>query len=111
MLLGIRPEHLSWRPAGDGAADGLAARVDLVEQLEPESFIAVAPANSVGYHRTADDYAMGAAVDPTELVRADARLLVLRVNADAVPRRETMLELVIDGSRAHLFDMVTGGAL
>jgi hypothetical protein len=61
--------------------------------------------------RTADDYAMGAAIDPTELVRADARLLVLRVNADAVPRRETTLELVIDGNRAHLFDITTGGAL
>jgi hypothetical protein len=28
-----------------------------------------------------------------------------------VARRETMLELVIDGSRAHLFDIATGGAL
>ena len=111
LLVGIRPEHLSWRPSGEGATGGLAARVELVEQLEPESFIAVAPANPSVVIRTAEDYAMGAAVDPTELVRADARLLVLRVNADAVPRRETMLELVIDGSRAHLFDIATGGAL
>ena len=111
VLVGIRPEHLSWRPAGDGAAGGLAARVELVEQFEPESFIAVAPASPSITIRTADDYAMGAAVDPTELVRTDARLLVLRVNADAVPRRETTLELAIDGSRVHLFDIGSGRAL
>jgi multiple sugar transport system ATP-binding protein len=116
LLVGIRPEHLSWRPTGEGSANGdatngLAARVELVEQLEPESFIAVAPVNPQLVIRTADDYAIGAAADPAELVRRDARLIVLRVSADKVPRRDTLLELVIDGSRAHLFDGATGEAL
>ena len=93
------------RPAGS------AARVELVEQLEPESFIAVAPADASVRIRTSDDYAVGAISDPTELVRSEARLLVLRVNADAVPKRDTLLHLIIDGSRAHLFDIVTGKAL
>jgi len=111
LVVGIRPEHLSWRSAGDGSCGGILARVELVEQLEPESFVAVAPAGSSVAIRTADDYAIGAAVDPTEMIRADARLLVLRVNADLVPRRETMLELVINGARVHLFDIASGRAL
>ncbi|MER8427330.1 sn-glycerol-3-phosphate ABC transporter ATP-binding protein UgpC [Mesorhizobium sp. M0228] len=116
LLVGLRPEHLSWRPAGEASASGgaascLAGRVELVEQLEPESFIAVAPANPQVVIRTADDYSIGTPADPAELVRRDARLIVLRVSADKVPRRDTMLELVIDGSRAHLFDGTTGKAL
>ena len=111
VVVGIRPEHLSWKPADDGAAGGFRARVELVEQLEPESFIAIAPADASVRIRTSDDYAVGAISDPTEIVRSEARLLVLRVNADAVPKRDTMLHLIIDGGRAHLFDIVTGKAL
>jgi multiple sugar transport system ATP-binding protein len=111
VVVGIRPEHLSWRAAREGSTSGLAARVELVEQLEPESFIAVAPYNPAVIIRMADDYATGAVLDPAELLRKDARLIVLRVNADKVPRRDTVLEFIMDGSRAHLFDMTTGKAL
>jgi multiple sugar transport system ATP-binding protein len=111
VVVGIRPEHLSWRAAPNGSTSGLAARVELVEQLEPESFIAVAPTNPAVIIRTADDYAMGAVLDPAELLRRDARLIVLRVNADKVPPRDTALELILDGGRAHLFDTTTGKAL
>jgi len=111
VVVGIRPEHLSWKPADDDAAGGFRARVELVEQLEPESFIAVAPADASVKIRTSDDYAVGSVADPTELVRSEARLLVMRVNADAVPKRDTELHLIIDGSRAHLFDITTGKAL
>jgi len=110
VVVGIRPEHLSWRAAREGSAAGIAARVELVEQLEPESFIAVAPSNPTVIIRMADDYAIGA-LDPAELLRRDARLIVLRVNADKVPPRDTALELILDGGRAHLFDMTTGKAL
>jgi len=111
LLVGIRPEHLSWRPMSEGSSSGLAARVELVEQLEPESFIAVAPVNPQVVIRTADDYALGATADPANLVRSDARQIVVRVSADTAPQRETTLELVVDGSRAHLFDLHTGKAL
>jgi multiple sugar transport system ATP-binding protein len=111
VVVGIRPEHLSWRAAREGSTSGLAARVELVEQLEPESFIAVAPYNPAVIIRMADDYATGAVLDPAELLRKDARLIVLRVNADKVPSRDTVLEFIMDGSRAHLFDMTTGKAL
>jgi len=111
VVVGIRPEHLSWQAADEGTAGGFRASVELVEQLEPESFIAVAPADPNVKIRTSDDYTVGAMSDPTELVRSEARLLVLRVNADAVPKRDTILHLVIDGSRAHLFDIATGGTL
>ncbi len=111
VVLGIRPEHLSWRPAAGAGGGGISARVELVEQLEPESFVAVSPLDRDTSIRTADDYARGAAADPAELVRADARLLVMRVGAGNVPARGTHLEIVMDGSRIHLFDIGTGRAL
>ena len=110
VLVGIRPEHLSFR-VGDGPAGGVSARVELVEQLEPESFIAVTPTDAAVAIRTADDFVKSAPLDPAELVPAGARLLTLRVPADAVPRRDQMLDLVIDGSKAHLFDIATGRTL
>ncbi len=111
LVLGIRPEHLSWRPAGTEAERGISARVEFIEHLEPESFVAVAPAATSVLIRTADDFAAGAVADPTELVRAEARVLMLRTSADMVPKRETMVEMVIDGARAHLFDIATGTAI
>ncbi|MCX7303526.1 MAG: sn-glycerol-3-phosphate ABC transporter ATP-binding protein UgpC [Hyphomicrobiales bacterium] len=111
IVVGIRPEHLAWKPAENGTGGGFTARVELVEQLEPESFIAVTPSDSSVKIRTSDDFAAGAVSDPTELIRTEARLLVLRVNADAVPRRDTLLHLIVDGRRTHLFDIATGKAL
>jgi ABC-type sugar transport system ATPase subunit len=108
VVVGIRPEHIAWQPRG-GA--GIPARVELVEQLEPDSFIAVSPKESSVRIRTADDYAKGGGNDPAELVRADDRLLVIRVDAAQVPQRETELEIVIDASRAHLFHSTTEKAL
>jgi ABC-type sugar transport system ATPase subunit len=108
VVVGIRPEHIAWQPRG-GA--GIPARVELVEQLEPDSFIAVSPKESSVRIRTADDYAKDGGNDPAELVRADDRLLVIRVDAAQVPPRETELEIVIDASRAHLFHSTTEKAL
>jgi len=108
VVVGIRPEHIAWQPRG-GA--GIPARVELVEQLEPDSFIAVSPKEASVRIRTADDYAKGEGIDPAELVRVDDRLLVIRVDATQVPRRETELEIVIDASRAHLFHSSTEKAL
>jgi multiple sugar transport system ATP-binding protein len=34
VLVGVRPEHLEWRPIQDGAEAGLAGTVDLVETIE-----------------------------------------------------------------------------
>jgi multiple sugar transport system ATP-binding protein len=110
VLVGIRPEHISFRPAGGGSEVGLSARVELVEQLEPESFIAVALTDTAVSIRTADDFMKGATIDPAELLRADDRLVTLRVPAHAVPQRGQLLDLVIDGTRAHLFDISTGRA-
>ncbi|MBL8579918.1 MAG: sn-glycerol-3-phosphate ABC transporter ATP-binding protein UgpC [Mesorhizobium sp.] len=110
-ILGIRPEHLSWQPADEGTAGRFVASVELVEHLEPESFIAVAPKVASVSVKTADDYALDAPADAAELVRREARLLVLRVDAGSVPPRGSTLELVVDGSKAHLFDFKTGVAL
>ncbi len=108
VVVGVRPEHLGWRAAQN---PGLGARVELVEKLEPESFIALRLADTGVAIRMADDYAIGKPFDPAELVRADGRLITMRVPADALPPREQVLELVIDAAHVHLFDQKTGLAL
>jgi multiple sugar transport system ATP-binding protein len=110
VIIGIRPEHISFRP-GEEPVGGLPAKVELVEQLEPESFIAVTPTDHAVVIRTADDFVKGAVLDPAELVPAGDRLITLRVPADAVPQRDRVLDLIIDGSRAHVFDVATGRTL
>ena len=110
VLVGVRPEHLSLRHAGQ-AETGIEAQVELVEHLEPESFIGVAPSDPAVVIRTADDYAPTSGADPAERVRREARLIVARVPSNALPPRGAGLELCVDGRRAHLFDMSRGVAL
>jgi multiple sugar transport system ATP-binding protein len=110
VLVGIRPEHVSFRP-GNGSDASLPAKVELVEQLEPESFVAVTPTNQAVVIRTADDFIKGPVLDPAEVMPAGDRLITLRVLADSVPQRGLILDLVIDGNRAHLFDVATGRTL
>ena len=108
VVLGIRPEHLSWRPAGSGG--GLPARVELVEQLEPESFIAVSLDRALPI-RLADDFVSGAALDPAERIRVEERLLTVRVPAGQVPPAKSDIEIFVDPAHIHLFDAATGAAL
>jgi len=110
VLVGVRPEHLSVRQAGQ-AETGIEAQVELVEHLEPESFIAVAPSDPAVVIRTADDYAPTSGADPAERVRREARLIVARVPSNALPPRGAGVQLCVDGGRAHLFDITGGVAL
>ena len=57
VLVGIRPEHLRWRPAGEPDPSAIRGRVELVEQLEPESYVVVSPTDPGVVIRSADDYA------------------------------------------------------
>ncbi|MBI4922455.1 MAG: sn-glycerol-3-phosphate ABC transporter ATP-binding protein UgpC [Devosia nanyangense] len=108
VIVGVRPEHLDWQPAG---GSGLPARVELVEHLEPESFIAVTPADRSVVIRTADDFIRGAAIDPAEEIRLEERMLAVRVPASRVPPPKTEISLVIDAARVQLFDSATGAAI
>jgi ABC-type sugar transport system ATPase subunit len=109
VIAGVRPEHIDWQPAGTGTGAGIPAVVELVEHLEPESFIAAIPADAAVTIKTADDFVRGASA--IEEIRTEQRMLTVRVPASKVPNAKLALELVIDPARIHLFDAVTGASL
>ena len=112
ILVGIRPEHLRWRAAGGGPIEpnSLRARVNLVEQLEPESYVVVSLRDPAAIVRSADEF--GREDDKAgDLAGEDARVLTLRVAAGEVPARESEIDLMIDASRVHLFDPASGKTL
>src|SRR4029450_13417861 len=41
LLIGIRPEHVVWQPSGQASPGFVRSQVELVEHLEPESFVVV----------------------------------------------------------------------
>jgi multiple sugar transport system ATP-binding protein len=108
VVLGIRPEHLSI--GASGTASGIGGRVELVERLEPESYVGVVPSDAGLSIRFADDYSKSAA-EHTDTVRTDERMLMLRVSADSLPTLKQSLHIIVDGSRALLFDPATGAAV
>ena len=111
VLLGIRPEHLGWRRAGEGAPGGLQARVELVEHIEPDAYVSASlmdPGIVVG---SADEFVGDTPDDTTALVGDDTRFLTLRVSADQVPERGALIDLVVDIDRVCLFDISTGNYL
>jgi multiple sugar transport system ATP-binding protein len=108
VIVGIRPEHLLWLPAGAGSQTGLRARVELVERIEPESFVVASLTDPTIVIRAADDFVKTRADDEPELARSDARLVTMRLNADKVPDRGSSIDIVIDVGRIHLFGSRTG---
>ena len=48
VLIGIRPEHIKWQPSQAPVRGFLRAQVDLVEHLEPESFVVATIADPGG---------------------------------------------------------------
>jgi len=102
VVLGIRPEHLHWVPAGAGGA--IAAQVEMIEHLEPESYVMALPADK-GFAVLAPDEAGGA----PRTGRASP--LVLRCPADALPPHQGEIAILPEAGRAHLFDPSTGAAI
>ena len=101
VILGIRPEHLRWLPPGaDGA---IPARVELVERLEPESYVMAMPAADL---RVLGPDDTGAGPGPVNRLP-----LTLRCPADALPIPKADISVLPDATRAHLFDPVTGDVI
>ena len=111
VLLGIRPEHLGWRRAEEGAPGALQARVELTELIEPEAHVSVSLADPSIVVRTADEFLGNGTDDGAALASDDGRFLTLRVPADEVPERGGLIDLVMDADRLCLFDMATGNSL
>jgi multiple sugar transport system ATP-binding protein len=110
VLVGIRPEHLRWRPAGAPDASSIRGRVELVEQLEPESYVVVSATDPGVVIRSADDFAREADADESD-AHADARVLNMRVSAGAAPRRGDLVDLIPDLDHVYLFDAEIGANL
>ena len=108
VLLGLRPEHLGWRRAGDGAPGALQARVELIEYVEPEAYVSATLIDPSIVIRTADELVGGSPDDKGGLAGDDALFLTLRVSADEVPERGETIDLVVDGDRVSLFDIASG---
>jgi multiple sugar transport system ATP-binding protein len=110
VLVGIRPEHLRWRPAG-AHASVIPATVELVERLEPESYVVVAPVDPAVVVRSADEYASIDREAEPDLAQADARVMTLRVGAENIPKRGDLVDVFVDPDRVHLFDAVSGAKI
>ena len=111
VLLGIRPEHLGWRRAGEGVPGGFQARVELVEHIEPDAYVSASLMDPGIVVRSADEFVGDTPDDTTALVGDDTRFLTLRVSADQVPERGALDDLVVDIDRVCLFDIATGNYL
>ena len=111
VLVGIRPEHMRWRPAGAPDPSALRGRVELVEQLEPESYIVVSPADPGVVIRLSDDFVREGGSAASDLAQADARVLNLRVGAGSAPRRGDVIDLLPELDHVHLFDAGSGASL
>lgn len=110
VIVGVRPEHLDWRPAGAGDA-GLAARVRLLEQLEPESYVSVEPIGLSAAIRLSDEFVGRGAADPVEQVGIGERTMIVRTPASRLPALGAEISIVIDPARVALFDAASGAAL
>ena len=109
VILGVRPEHL--RLSADPASGAIPGRVELVEHLEPDSYLAVMPTDPLVVIRATEDFMRGAAIDPAERVRKEERLITIRVPASEVRPAQSPLHFGFDPVHAHLFDAATGVAL
>ncbi len=111
VLVGIRPEHLGWRYAEEGAPDALQARVELSELIEPEAHVSVSLTDPDIVVRMADEFVGDTPDEGATLAGDDGRLLTLRVPADRVPERGSVVDLVTDADRVCLFDIASGNSL
>jgi multiple sugar transport system ATP-binding protein len=110
VVVGFRPESLA---CGAGVHDGttagsLPARVELVEHVEPESFVELSLQSKGIRVRTADEFVAGTEVDAL----AETRTLVLaRVRPEEAPLAGEDVAVSIDGRGLHFFDASTGEAI
>ena len=111
VLVGIRPEHLGWRYAEEGAPGTLQARVELSELIEPEAHVSVSLTDPGIVVRMADEFVGDTPDEGATLAGDDGRLLTLRVPADRVPERGSVVDLVTDADRVCLFDIASGNSL
>ena len=111
VLVGIRPEHITWRPLRHAAAGGLDGTVDLVEIIEPESYVTIVLRDSEARVKLPDEYSAGAVADRPLELSAGAQRIQIRVPSRAAPGFGEPVTLIADPDRIRLFDAASGKAL
>jgi multiple sugar transport system ATP-binding protein len=108
LLVGIRPEHIVWQPSDSASPGFIRAQIELIEHLEPESFVVASIVDPDVVVRSADDFLGRYGDDESELPQSRAHTLTLRVNSERIPPRGSFIDIALDSDRTHVFDPVTG---
>ena len=102
IFVGVPPEPRN---------SAIRVRVEIVERLEPESYVVVSPVDPGVVIRSADEYVREDDRPEPELAQADLQVLTLRVGPDNIPKRGDLIDIVPDFDRIHLFDHSTGAKI
>ena len=110
VIVGVRPEHLSWKPREEGASGVLAGTVDLVETIEPEAYVTIALDDPSARVRQADEAAASVAAAAVSAAPT-AQRIQMRVSSRAAPGLGQKVALAVDPQHIRLFDAASGLAL
>jgi multiple sugar transport system ATP-binding protein len=113
VILGIRPEDLDdARVAGRGEAGAIAAVVDIREDLGSEVFVHFGVGAPAVRGEDVEAALGEEALEATsEQARRKGSLFTARISRESAAREGEQLELAVDGSRLHFFEIETGGAI
>jgi multiple sugar transport system ATP-binding protein len=113
VILGIRPEDLDdARLAGRSEVGTIAAVVDIREDLGSEVFIHFGVGAPAVRGEDVEAALGEEALEATsEQARRKGSLFTARISRESAAREGESLELAVDGSRLHFFEIETGGAI
>jgi multiple sugar transport system ATP-binding protein len=113
LILGVRPEDIEDAALTSGADDGskLSAVVDIREDMGSEVFVHF---NVGGKAVLGEDVQAAVGEDAAEVARTAQQkgsVWVARVDRDTQAEEQKAVELLVDTSRLHFFDIETGDAI
>jgi multiple sugar transport system ATP-binding protein len=113
VILGIRPEDLDdARVAGPGEVGTIAAVVDIREDLGSEVFVHFGVGAPAVRGEDVEAALGEEALEATsEAARRQGSLFTARISRESAAREGEPLELSVNGSRLHFFEIETGGAI
>jgi multiple sugar transport system ATP-binding protein len=113
VILGVRPEDLDdARLAGSGDAGTIAAVVDIREDLGSEVFVHFGVGAPAVRGEDVEAALGEEALEATsEAARQKGSLFTARISRESAAREGEPLELAVNGSRLHFFEIETGGAI
>jgi multiple sugar transport system ATP-binding protein len=113
VILGIRPEDLDdARLAGGGDAGTIAAVIDIREDLGSEVFVHFGVGAPAVRGEDVEAALGEEALEATsEAARQKGSLFTARISRESAAREGEPLELAVNGSRLHFFEIDTGGAI